>query len=277
MTMSKINSPRAPLAAQSLMMSHGPHTIIPHLDIELRTGEVTAIVGPNGCGKSTLLNGLARIHKPRQGTIVLDGADIHTLPARDVARKLALLPQDNSAPEGLTVTDLIRFGRHPHQSWLSQWSEDDERAVRKALRAADVGDLANRPLDTLSGGQRQRAWIAMSIAQETQLLLLDEPTSALDLGHQIEVFELIRALASQGKTIAMVVHDLVSACRYADHIIAMCHGEIVTEGTPSKVITTNLIAELYGVACDLMHDPVSGSPILVNIRRVHPAKPAEIT
>lgn len=267
--MSKINSSCAPLSAQHLMMCHGPHTVIPHLDVALRAGEVTAIVGPNGCGKSTLLNGLARIHKPEQGTIVLNGGDIHTLPAREVARELALLPQDNTAPEGLTVTDLIRFGRHPHQNWLSQWSEEDERAVKNALSAADVSDLANRPLDSLSGGQRQRAWVAMSIAQETQLLLLDEPTSALDLGHQIEVFELIRNLASQGKTIAMVVHDLANACRYADHIIAMCKGEIITEGTPSEVITTNLIERLYGVACDLMQDPVTGSPMLFNIRRAH--------
>lgn len=270
-TMPNIHNAATPLSAKNLMMAHGPHTVIPHLDVALRAGNVTAIVGPNGCGKSTLLNGLARIHKPRHGTIVLDGTDIHTLPAREVARKLALLPQDNSAPEGLTVTDLIRFGRHPHQSWLSQWSEEDECAVNNALRAADVGDLADRPLDTLSGGQRQRAWVAMSIAQETQLLLLDEPTSALDLGHQIEVFELIRALASQGKTIAMVVHDLASACRYADHIIAMFHGEIITEGPPSKVISTDLIEKLYGVSCDLMQDPVSGSPILFNLRRAHSA------
>lgn len=257
----------SPLSAQNLVMAHGPHTVIPKLDVALPAGQVTAIVGPNGCGKSTLLNGLSRIHKPRHGTVVLDGADIHKLPAREVARKLALLPQDNSAPEGLTVTDLIRFGRHPHQSWLSQWSEDDQRAVENALKAADVEDMADRPLDTLSGGQRQRAWVAMSIAQETPLLLLDEPTSALDLGHQIEVFELIRALASQGKTIAMVVHDLASACRYADHIIAMLDGEIISEGAPADVITTDLIKQLYGVTCDLMQDPASGSPMLFNIRR----------
>ncbi|MGO1748715.1 MAG: ABC transporter ATP-binding protein [Marinobacter sp.] len=266
-TMPNTQISATPLAAQQLVMAHGSHTVIPQLDIALPAGQVTAIVGPNGCGKSTLLNGLARIHKPRHGTVVLNGADIHKQPAREVARKLALLPQDNSAPEGLTVTDLIRFGRHPHQSWLSQWSEDDQRAVENALRAADVGNLADRSLDTLSGGQRQRAWVAMSIAQETPLLLLDEPTSALDLGHQIEVFELIRALAHQGKTIAMVVHDLASACRYADHIVAMLGGAIISEGVPSEVITTDLIEQLYGVTCDLMQDPASGSPMLFNIRR----------
>lgn len=266
-TMANTQHSAAPLAAQKLTMAHGAHTVIPQLNVALPAGKVTAIVGPNGCGKSTLLNGLARIHKPHQGTVILDGADIHKQPAREVARKLALLPQDNSAPEGLTVTDLVRFGRHPHQGWLSQWSDEDQRAVESALKAADVENLADRPLDTLSGGQRQRAWVAMSIAQETPLLLLDEPTSALDLGHQIEVFELIRALAHQGKTVAMVAHDLASACRYADHIVAMLGGEIISEGPPSEVITTSLIEQLYGVTCDLMQDPASGSPMLFNIRR----------
>jgi len=258
----------SPLATRRLAMAHGNYTVIPDLDIALPPAQVTAIVGPNGCGKSTLLNGLARIHKPQHGGILLDGSDIHKLPAREVARKLALLPQDNSAPEGLTVTDLIRFGRHPHQSWLSQWSTKDQQALENALQAADVGDLADRPLDTLSGGQRQRAWIAMSIAQQTPILLLDEPTSALDLGHQIEVFELIRNLAQQGKTIAMVVHDLASACRYADHIVAMRCGKVIDEGAPSDVITPALISELYGVTCDLIQDPESGRPVLVNIQRV---------
>jgi len=258
----------AALAAHRLHLAHDRHTIIPELDLTLPPGQVTAIVGPNGCGKSTLLNGLARIHKPSSGTVVLDGADIHSLPARAVARKLALLPQDNSAPEGLTVADLVRFGRHPHQGWLRQWSREDQQALDSALAAADVTDLSERPLDTLSGGQRQRAWIAMSIAQETPLLLLDEPTSALDLGHQIEVFELIRSLAAQGKTIAMVVHDLASACRYADHIVAMRDGTIIGQGAPARVVTPELIGRLYGIACDLLQDPATGSPVLVNIRRL---------
>ncbi len=259
---------RASLAARRLHLAHDSHTIIPELDLELPPGQVTAIVGPNGCGKSTLLNGLARIHRPENGTVVLDGSDIHSLPAREVARKLALLPQDNSAPEGLTVADLVRFGRHPHQGWLRQWSQQDQKALEAALAAANVRELAGRQLDTLSGGQRQRAWIAMSIAQETPLLLLDEPTSALDLGHQIEVFELIRALAARGKTIAMVVHDLASACRYADHIVAMTEGTVVGQGAPCAVVTPELIRRLYGIACDLLEDPATGSPVLVNIRRL---------
>lgn len=259
---------RASLAARRLHLAHDKHTVIPELDLDLPPGQVTAIVGPNGCGKSTLLNGLARIHRPQNGTVVLDGADIHSLPAREVARKLALLPQDNSAPEGLTVADLVRFGRHPHQGWLRQWSRQDQQALDAALAAANVTDLAGRQLDTLSGGQRQRAWIAMSIAQETPLLLLDEPTSALDLGHQIEVFELIRSLAVQGKTIAMVVHDLASACRYADHIVAMKQGTVIGQGAPSEVVTPELIGNLYGVTCDLLEDPATGTPVLVNIHRI---------
>ncbi|WP_165857246.1 ABC transporter ATP-binding protein [Marinobacter sp. JSM 1782161] len=256
------------LQASALGLAHGPHTIIDDLDLTLKPGAVTAIVGPNGCGKSTLLNGLARVHAPSNGVVLLDGKDIHRRPSREVAQEIALLPQDNAAPEGLTVSDLIRFGRQPHQGWLRQWSGDDRDAVERALAAADLESLRHRSLDTLSGGQRQRAWIAMAIAQSTPLLLLDEPTSALDLGHQIEVFELIRELSEQGKTVVMVVHDLVSACRYADELVAMREGAIIAQGAPSDVLTEDLVRELYGVNCQVVPDPACGSPMLVNVRRV---------
>ncbi|RBO84017.1 ABC transporter ATP-binding protein [Marinomonas aquiplantarum] len=256
------------LGAEALTLKHGKTTIIEGLDIRLPSSKVTAIVGPNGCGKSTLLNGLSRIHAPSGGAVLLDGKNIHKLPSKEVARRLALLPQDTIAPDGITVSELIRFGRHPHQSALKQWAMSDQEAIDYALKAADLSDLQARLLDTLSGGQRQRAWIAMSIAQETPLLLLDEPTSALDLGHQIEVFELIRELSEEGKTIAMVVHDLPSACRYADHIVAMKNGKIITQGSPKDVMTKELVMELYGVECDLIPDPMTGSPILINIKRV---------
>ncbi len=255
------------LAAHRLALGHGKLQVIEDLELALPDGQVTAIVGPNGCGKSTLLSGLARIHRPRSGAVLLEGRDIFRQPSREVARTLALLPQETSAPEGMTVMDLVRFGRQPHQDWLRQWSGEDQAAVQRALAAADVSDLADRALDTLSGGQRQRAWIAMSIAQQTPLLLLDEPTSALDLGHQIEVFELIRSLADAGKTVAMVVHDLVSACRYADHLIAMQQGQIVAQGRPEEVVTPELIHALYQITCDLLTDPATGAPIPVNIRR----------
>lgn len=260
----------ATLAAENITLAHRHFTVSHNLSVELPPGKVTAIVGPNGCGKSTLLNGLARIHSPSHGSVLLNGEDIHQLPSREVARKLALLPQDNTAPEGLTVKDLVRFGRQPHQGWMKQWSEKDQQAFDNAMTAADMNELTDRPLDTLSGGQRQRAWIAMAVAQQTPLLLLDEPTSALDLGHQLEVFELIRHLSREGKTIAMVVHDLASACRYADHMVAMKAGSIVQEGAPAKIVSPALVQELYGVSCDLIKDPSTGSPLLVNVRRSVP-------
>ena len=262
--MSQISSP---LLTDKLTLKHSEHTIIDGLSVSFPKGKVTAIVGPNGCGKSTLLNGLSRVHQPAAGQIILDSKDIHSLPSREVAKKLALLPQETSAPDGITVKELIRFGRHPHQNFLKQWGMDDRTAINFALSAANLEDLSDRLLDTLSGGQRQRAWIAMSIAQETPVLLLDEPTSALDLGHQIEVFDLIRELAEQGKTLVMVVHDLAMAARYADHLIAMKSGEIVAQGAPKEIITSELMDSLYGVQCDLLEDPSTGAPILVNVRR----------
>ncbi|GHA93235.1 ABC transporter ATP-binding protein [Modicisalibacter luteus] len=255
------------IATQGLELAYGRVSVVRRLDLDLPHGQVTAIVGPNGCGKSTLLAGLARFHKPHAGAVLLDGCDIQQLPSRELARRLALLPQEAQAPEGLTVAELIRFGRQPHQGWLRQWSAEDRQVVDEALAAADLQSLANRPLDAMSGGQRQRAWIAMAIAQQTPLLLLDEPTSALDLGHQIEVFELIRDLAASGKTIVMVVHDLVSACRYADHLVAMHAGDVVAKGPPGEVVTVDLVRRLYGIDCTLISDPATGSPILTNMRR----------
>nr|WP_237770749.1 ABC transporter ATP-binding protein [Pseudomonas humi] len=249
-------------------MAYGKRPIIEGLDLRLPAGQVTAIVGPNGCGKSTLLAGLARLQKPSGGAVLLDGKAIASLPSKEVARRLALLPQDASAPDGLTVAELIRFGRQPHQGLFQQWSAEDQQVVDAALAAADLGELAERPLESMSGGQRQRAWIAMAIAQDTPLLLLDEPTSALDLGHQIEVFELIRHLAEAGKTVVMVVHDLSSACRYADHLVAMKGGRVLAEGAPARVVTAELVEALYGVRCTLLSDPYSGTPLIVGASRV---------
>ena len=255
------------LSTDALSMSYGQRQVIHELGVSLPSGQVTAIVGPNGCGKSTLLSGLARLHKPDCGAVLLNGHDIAQMPARQLATKLALLPQEAVAPEGLTVTELIRFGRQPHQGWLRQWSAEDQQVVHYALAAAGLEALADRPLEALSGGQRQRAWIAMTIAQQTPLLLLDEPTSALDLGHQIEVFELVRDLACHGRTVVMVLHDLASACRYADHLIAMLDGQIVAQGAPAEVVTPALVRELYQVECTLLLDPDTGSPLLANVRR----------
>lgn len=262
------SQPDVRLQARDLSLDYERTRIIDGLNLEIPSGQVSAIVGPNGCGKSTLLAGLARLHKPSAGAVLLDSKVISSLPSREVARRLALLPQDASAPDGLTVSELIRFGRQPHQSLLRQWSEEDQTIVEAALAAADLLELADRPLESMSGGQRQRAWIAMAIAQATPLLLLDEPTSALDLGHQIEVFELIRQLAAAGKTIVMVVHDLSSACRYADHLIAMQQGRIIASGRPEEIVTSELVEQLYGVRCTLLRDPLSGTPVIAGISRL---------
>lgn len=258
------SSASATLAARALVMGYADRVIIDGLTLEIPPGKVTAIVGPNGCGKSTLLSGLARIRAPLSGSVLLDGRAINTLPTREVARRLALLPQDASAPEGLTVEELVQFGRQPYRGLIRQWSPEDAEAVRAALRATQMEELADRPLDALSGGQRQRAWIAMTVAQATPLLLLDEPTSALDLGHQIEVLELIRSLARQGRTVVMVIHDLSSAGRYADHIIAMHGGRVVAEGAPAAVVTEKLVERLYGIRCTLLREPETGAPLIVN-------------
>lgn len=254
----------ATLATRDLSLGYGERLIIDRLSVELPAARITAIVGPNGCGKSTLLAGLSRILAPRGGAVLLDGRDIAHTPTREVARRLALLPQDASAPDGLTVEELIQFGRQPYRGLMRQWSAGDAAIVRAALRATRLEALADRPLDALSGGQRQRAWIAMAVAQDTPLLLLDEPTSALDLGHQIEVLDLVRKLAREGKTVVMVIHDLVSACRYADHLIAMHNGRIVAQGAPLDVVSEQLVEQLYGVRCTLMREPGTGAPLIVN-------------
>lgn len=259
-----VSASSATLATQQLSLGYGSRTVVDQLNVEIPPGKVTAIVGPNGCGKSTLLAGLARILAPQSGAVLLDGRDINTLRTREVAHKLALLPQDAQAPDGLTVEELIQFGRQPYRSLMRQWSPEDSAIVQTALRATRLEALAERPLDALSGGQRQRAWIAMTIAQDTPLLLLDEPTSALDLGHQIEVLELVRELSRHGRTVIMVIHDLPSACRYADHLIAMHCGEIVAEGEPAQIVSEALVEQLYGVRCTLLHEPGTGAPLIVN-------------
>ncbi|WP_229402530.1 ABC transporter ATP-binding protein [Micromonospora okii] len=256
-------TPPTVLRADDLSLAYGRTTVVDSIGLDLPAGQLTAVVGPNGCGKSTLLAGLSRLHKPARGAVLLDGQVLARLPVREAARRIGLLPQSADAPDGMTVADLVRFGRQPHQGLLRQWSEQDQRAVDGALAAADVATLADRRLETLSGGQRQRAWIAMAVAQDTPVLLLDEPTAALDLGHQLEVFELLRGLAAAGRTVVVVVHDLTSACRYADHLVAMLAGQVVAEGAPREVVTTDLVRRLYGVESSVLRDPVTGCPVVV--------------
>lgn len=231
--------------------------------MRIAEGRITAIVGPNACGKSTLLRGLARLLRPSAGTVLLDGADIHTLSTREVATRIGVLPQQPVAPDGITVGDLVGRGRHPHQRWLRQWSAADERAVTRALEVTSLTDLVGRPVDELSGGQRQRVWIALVLAQDTDLLLLDEPTTFLDLAHQVEVLDLLADLHAEGRTIVAVLHDLTMACRYADELVAMRDGAIVAQGPPAEIVDAELVRGVFGLDAVVIPDPTTGAPLVV--------------
>lgn len=258
------------LEASSLCVGYGERLVVDTLDLSIVGGTVTAVIGPNGCGKSTLLRALGRLLPARSGAVLLDGKQIDRMPTREVAQVLGLLPQAPSAPEGLTVADLVARGRHPHQSWYRQWSSDDEAAVAAALAMTGISDLAERTVDELSGGQRQRAWISMALAQGTDLLLLDEPTTYLDLAHQIDVLDLVQELHSgMGRTIVMVLHDLNLAARYADNIVAMRDGRIVAQGAPGEVLTEAMLLDVFGLDARVVEDPVSGTPLVVPVGSRH--------
>jgi iron complex transport system ATP-binding protein len=258
------------LAAEALTVGYGDRIIVDGLDLEIPTGVVTTVIGPNGCGKSTLLRSLGRLLKPKSGQVLLDGKAISTLKTKDVARTLGMLPQAPVAPEGLTVADLVARGRHPHQSWIRQWSADDEGEVARALALTGVSELADRPVDQLSGGQRQRAWISMALAQGTDILLLDEPTTYLDLAHSVEVLDLVDRMHEElGRTVVMVLHDLNLAIRYSDRLIVMSEGAVVASGTPSEVISEELLLEVFGLEARVIEDPVSDRPLIVPIGTRH--------
>lgn len=255
-------------STKSLSLAYDGVPIIRDLNLAIPSGQISVLVGANGCGKSTLLRGLARLLKPRGGTVYLDGESIFKLSTKEVAQQLGILPQGPVAPEGLTVRDLVAQGRYPYQNWLQQWSAKDERIIQQALEITNLLDLAERELDTLSGGQRQRAWIAMALAQDTDILLLDEPTTFLDLAHQIEVLDLLYELhQNQGRTIVMVLHDLNHACRYADYLVAVKDGRIFTAGEPKQVMTEEMVREVFGLECRVVNDPVVGTPMCVPIGR----------
>ncbi|MGE4373413.1 MAG: ABC transporter ATP-binding protein [Xanthobacter sp.] len=251
------------LHADDLTLRYAERTISHNLSVSVVDGSFTVIVGPNACGKSTLLRALSRLLPPMAGRVVLDGHDIGALPAREVARRLALLPQSSSAPDGIRVADLVGRGRYPHQSFLRQWSKADEVAVQGAMQATRITALADRLVDELSGGQRQRVWISMVLAQETDILLLDEPTTYLDIAHQIELMDLLADLNRQGRTIIAVLHDLNQACRYATHLVAMRDGAVMAEGQPGEIVTEQLIEDVFGVPSIIIPDPVSGTPMMV--------------
>jgi iron complex transport system ATP-binding protein len=254
----------ARLRARELTLAYDDRTVVHELDLAVPDGKVTVIVGPNACGKSTTLRALGRLLKPSGGSVLLDGTALAQLPTKRIAQQIGLLPQTPVAPEAITVADLVGRGRQPHQRWWQQWSEADERAVREAMERTDVAALAERAVDELSGGQRQRVWIAMALAQDTELLLLDEPTTYLDISHQVEVLDLVRQLNHErGRTVVVVLHDLNQAARYADHLVAMKAGRVVAEGAPAEVVTEELVREVFGLDCTVVPDPVTGSPLVV--------------
>jgi iron complex transport system ATP-binding protein len=259
------------LRGEHLTLAYDRLQVAEDLSIEIPAGKITIIIGANGCGKSTLLRALARLLKPKGGTVYLDGKDIQRTPTREVAARLGILPQAPIAPDGIKVVDLVARGRYPHQKWFRQWSDEDEQAVAEAMLATGILDLADRPVDELSGGQRQCAWIAMSLAQGTDILLLDEPTTYLDLAHEVEVLDLLVELnARYGRTIVVVLHQLDQACRYAQHLIAMCQGAIIAQGSPAEIVTTGLVQHVFGLRCQIMPDPLSGTPMVVPIGRRAP-------
>ncbi|EOM75047.1 ABC transporter ATP-binding protein [Rhodococcus rhodnii] len=258
------------LRADALRLGYGDRVVIDRLDLTVRTGVVTTIIGPNGCGKSTLLRALGRLSKPRSGSVLLDGKAIGTMKTKEVARVLGMLPQAPIAPDGILVADLVARGRHPHQSWLRQWSSDDETEVTAALELTGIADLADRRVDELSGGQRQRAWISMALAQGTDILLLDEPTTYLDLAHSMEVLDLVDRLHEEyGRTVVMVLHDLNLAVRYSDELVVMKEGAIVASGPPSEVVTAELLRDVFGLEATVIDDPVSDRPLVVPVGTRH--------
>ena len=265
------------LSAQNLSLGYtATQMVVDNQSVTIPDGQITVIVGPNACGKSTLLRGLAGLMRPRAGQVMIDGTELPRLPATELARRIGILPQQPSTPDGITVADLVGRGRHPHQRWFRQWSRDDEAAVVAALEATELTDLATRPVAELSGGQRQRAWIALILAQAPETMLLDEPTTFLDLAHQLEVLELLRTVNTEhGRTVLMVLHDLELAGRYAHHLIAMHDGRIVAQGSPAEVVTEKLVAEVFGVDAVVAADPLTATPLVLPRPRLRPARTLE--
>lgn len=256
----------AQLTAKDISLGYGERDIITGLSVDIAPGKVTSIVGPNGCGKSTLLRSLSRLLRPTGGEIFLDGKAISEIPTKQLAASLGLLPQSPIAPDGIVVTDLVGRGRTPHQGLLGRWSQEDYDIVQESMEMTGVAELAERSIDELSGGQRQRVWIAMALAQRTDILLLDEPTTYLDIKHQLEVLDLLVELnETHGTTIAMVIHDLNLAARYSDELIAVSNGNVYAQGSPQDVLTQQTVKDVFGVDSVIVEDPVSGLPAVMPI------------
>ncbi len=255
------------LSARGLTLAYEGLVVARDLSLDIPTAGLTAVVGPNGCGKSTLLKALSRTHAPRAGRVLLDGREIGSYRSKEVARRLALLPQTPVAPDSIRVRDLVGRGRHPYHSLLRQWTPEDAGIVDAALAATGVSELADRPVAELSGGQRQRVWLALVLAQDTRYVLLDEPTTFLDIANQIEILDLCQDLHRAGRTVVAVLHDLNQAARYATHLVVMREGVVVAQGAPAEVLTAELVHDVFGLACQIVPDPQVGAPMVVPLAR----------
>lgn len=256
------------LLTESVTLGYADRTVVREVSVAIPDGKVTVVVGPNACGKSTFLKGLARLVRPQGGTVMLDGEAIHRRPTKEVAKVLGLLPQNPIAPDGVAVADLVGRGRHPHQGVFTRWTAEDRAAVNEAMELTGTLELADRAVDELSGGQRQRVWIAMALAQGTDLLLLDEPTTYLDVAHQVEMLDLLADLNTRrGTTIVMVLHDLNLAARYADHVVALRGGALVAQGHPADVVDEPFVRSVFGLESRVIPDPVAGTPLVIPASR----------
>ncbi|HEY4623167.1 MAG TPA: ABC transporter ATP-binding protein [Solibacillus sp.] len=258
------------LQAQNLHAGYEQKKILNDVHLSIPQNKMSIIIGANGCGKSTLLKTMARLIKPADGEVVLDGKSIHQMPPKQLAKTLGLLPQSPVVPEGITVADLVGRGRFPHQTLFGSWSKKDYEAVAEALEMMNITEFADRNIDELSGGQRQRVWIAMALAQQTDILFLDEPTTFLDITYQVEILDLLTDLNKKyGTTIVMVLHDINLSARYADYLFTMKNGRLIAEGTPQDIITSTLIRETFQLECSVITDPVSNTPLILPIGRHH--------
>ncbi|UOE93591.1 ABC transporter ATP-binding protein [Alkalihalobacillus sp. LMS39] len=250
------------LTTEQLGISYGEIDIVKELNLKIPKGQVTTIIGPNGCGKSTILKTMSRILEPKTGAVYLDGKAIHKTPTKEIAQKMAILPQTPEAPSGLTVSELVAYGRFPHQRGFGRLTSEDREIIEWSLHETGMTEFSERPIEALSGGQRQRVWIAMALAQETDLLLLDEPTTYLDLAHQLEVLQLLERLnQQQNRTIVMVIHDLNHAARFAHHMVALNKGTIIKEGTPEEVMTAKVLKDVFTIDAEIVTDPRTGKPV----------------
>jgi iron complex transport system ATP-binding protein len=255
----------ASLSTENLQIGYDEKIIVDNLNLKINKGEITTIIGANGCGKSTILKTMARVHAAKSGVVYLDGKMIHKIPTKEIAKKMAVLPQSPEAPSGLTVYELISFGRSPHQSGFGRLSEEDRKVIHWALEVTGLTSFAHQAVDALSGGQRQRAWIAMAIAQETELLLLDEPTTYLDMAHQLEILKLLEKLnREEGRTIVMVIHDLNHAARFSHHMVALRSGKIIKEGTSEEVMTSAVLKEVFQIDAEIVKDPRTKKPVCIS-------------